>query len=110
MTKTQYIGDCMDSFNGWVHIYGGSTHIERTVDMHLMHLIGPFSKAPDVKYIYGESHSNVDRDENSSRSQSEQTGKACDFIFWGNGDEIGIGENTEPTHKDHYKKKASLIL
>ncbi|RIA93042.1 hypothetical protein C1645_37634 [Glomus cerebriforme] len=48
-----------------------------------------------------------DRDEKSSRSQSGQTGKPCDFIFCGNGDEIGIGENTGPMHKDHYKKSVT---
>ncbi|CAG8697806.1 17894_t:CDS:2, partial [Acaulospora morrowiae] len=98
---TQYIGECLDAFNEWVRTYGGVTHIERTVDMHL---IGPFSKTPNVKFIYGESHSYADRDEKSSRSPSERTGKSCDFIFWKNGNEVGIGENTGPTHKDHHKK------
>ncbi|GET60602.1 hypothetical protein GLOIN_2v1665780 [Rhizophagus irregularis DAOM 181602=DAOM 197198] len=37
----QYIGECLDSFNEWIRTYGGYSHIERTVDMHL---IGPFSK------------------------------------------------------------------
>ncbi|CAG8685282.1 10844_t:CDS:2, partial [Ambispora leptoticha] len=98
---TQYVGECMDAFYSWVHIYGGTTNIERTVDMHL---IGPFSKTPGVEYIYGESHSDADRDEKSSRSESGATGKACDFIFWGNGHEI---ENTGPTRKDHHKKSVT---
>ncbi|CAB4389865.1 unnamed protein product [Rhizophagus irregularis] len=97
----QYIGECLDSFNEWIRTYGGYSHIERTVDMHL---IGPFSKTPNVKFIYGESHSDADRDEKTSRSPSERTGKPCDFIFWKNGNEVGIGENTGPTHKDHHKK------
>ncbi|CAI2194567.1 1468_t:CDS:2, partial [Funneliformis geosporum] len=101
---TQHVGECMDSFDSWVRIYGGSSHIERTVDMHL---VGPFSKVPGVKFIYGESHSDADRNEKSSRCQSDQPGKACDFIFLENGHEIGIGENTGPTHKDHYKKSVT---
>nr|CAG8579381.1 14137_t:CDS:2 [Entrophospora candida] len=67
----------------------------------------------DTQYIgecmdaFGESHSDADRDEKSSRSESGATGKACDFIFWGNGHEIGIGENTGPTRKDHHKKSVT---
>ncbi|GES76570.1 hypothetical protein GLOIN_2v1665780 [Rhizophagus clarus] len=98
---TQYIGECLDAFNEWVRTYGGVSHIERTVDMHL---IGPFSKTPNIKFIYGESHSDADRDEKTSRSPSERTGKPCDFIFWKNGNEVGVGENTGPAHKDHHKK------
>ncbi|CAJ0765422.1 18299_t:CDS:2 [Entrophospora sp. SA101] len=60
---TQYIGESLDAFGEWVHVYNGETHIEGTVDMHL---IGPFSKTPGVKFIYGESHSNADRDEKTS--------------------------------------------
>ncbi|CAG8555432.1 11254_t:CDS:2, partial [Dentiscutata heterogama] len=91
---TQYVGECMDAF--WVHIYGGTTNIERTVDMHL---IGPFSKTPGWRKSF--------RDEKSSRSESGATGKACDFIFWRNGHEIGIGENTGSTRKDHHKKSVT---
>ncbi|CAJ0646596.1 9542_t:CDS:2 [Entrophospora sp. SA101] len=40
---TQYIGESLDAFGEWVHVYNGETHIEGTVDMHL---IGPFSKTP----------------------------------------------------------------
>ncbi|CAG8657013.1 11593_t:CDS:2, partial [Paraglomus brasilianum] len=64
----------------------------------------------DTQYIgecmdaFGESHSDADRDEKSSQSESGATGKACDFIFRGNEHEIGIRENTGPTHKDHHKK------
>ncbi|KAF0462686.1 hypothetical protein F8M41_000241 [Gigaspora margarita] len=77
---TQYIGECLDVFGGW---------------------------APGIKFIYGESHSTADRDEKSFRSKCERTGKACDFLFWKNGYEIGIGENTGPMNKDHYKKSVT---
>ncbi|RGB35464.1 hypothetical protein C1646_759305 [Rhizophagus diaphanus] len=87
---TQYIGECMDAFNGWVHIYGGTTH--RKNSRH-----APYC---------GENHSDADRDEKSSRSRSGQTGSRV-ILSSGNGDEIGIGENTGPTHKDHYKKSVT---
>ncbi|CAG8839042.1 29037_t:CDS:2, partial [Gigaspora margarita] len=57
--------------------------------------------------VFGESHSTADRDEKSFRSKCERTGKACDFLFWKNGYEIGIGENTGPMNKDHYKKSVT---
>ncbi|CAG8679118.1 23139_t:CDS:2, partial [Gigaspora rosea] len=90
---TQYIGECLDAFGGWVRSYGGTSNIERTIDMHL---IGPFSKAPGIKFIYGESHSTADRDEKPFRSKCERTGKACDFLFW-----------VRPMNKDHYKKSVT---
>ncbi|CAG8782997.1 10263_t:CDS:2, partial [Racocetra persica] len=63
---------------------------ERTVDMHL---IGPFSKMPVEKVIQMPTETRS----LSSRNQEQLERR-------GNGHEIGIGENTSPTRKDHHKK------
>lgn len=86
------------------YVYGGATNIERTVNMHL---IGLFLKTPGIKYIY---HSKTDWDEKSFCLKLEAIGKAYDYIFWGNGHEIGIGENTGPTHQDHHKKSVTNFV
>ncbi|RUS21965.1 hypothetical protein BC937DRAFT_90880 [Endogone sp. FLAS-F59071] len=111
---TQFVAKCLDDAyvrfgllkEEWVRNYGGKDYSERTLDMHL---IGPFSRAPNVIFQHsfafsGENHSDADRDEKSSRSTTPRTGKACDFIFWNNDREVGVGENSGPKTKDHYSK------
>ncbi|CAG8639485.1 10915_t:CDS:10, partial [Ambispora gerdemannii] len=104
---TQYVLQCLDDMDAWICDYGGKSCSERTIDMHL---IGPFSRAPGAYFIYGENHSEADRDEKTSRSTTSRTGKPCDFIFLNEGRETGIGENTGPAHKDHYDKSIKLFV
>ncbi|RUP51361.1 hypothetical protein BC936DRAFT_148525 [Jimgerdemannia flammicorona] len=98
---TVYVGKCLEDVHAWVHGYNGASTSERTVDMHL---VGPLSKAPNIVFSYGETHSDADREEKSSRSDSIRSGKPCDFIFWSHDREAGVGENTGPKYKDHQDK------
>ncbi|CAG8644921.1 1102_t:CDS:2, partial [Paraglomus occultum] len=100
-SDTSYFGECMSATARWIRDYSGSSQSERTVDMYI---IGPFSKTPQVKYLYGENRLEADRSEKAGRSESSRVGKACDYIFLSHDRESGIGENSGPQCKDHVDK------
>ncbi|CAB4418926.1 unnamed protein product [Rhizophagus irregularis] len=104
---TIYIGKCIQDADVWIRCFHGKCYSERTIDMFL---IGPFSKTPNTLFTYGENHSSADREDKAKRSGTDRTGKACDFLYWSMDREVGVGENSGPSHREnHDKVKTNFI-
>ncbi|CAG8710083.1 9928_t:CDS:10 [Cetraspora pellucida] len=98
---TIYVGKYIEDTYEWICRFHGQCQSERTVDMFL---VGPCAKTPQTIFTYGENHSDADRDDKTARSQNSRVGKSCDFLYWSSSREVGIGENSGPTHKDNHDK------
>ncbi|EXX66181.1 hypothetical protein RirG_126270 [Rhizophagus irregularis DAOM 197198w] len=96
-----YVGRCIQNTYEWIQCFHGQCNSERTVDMYL---VGPCAKTPKTIFIYGENHSDADREDKTDRSGTSRVGKPCDFLYWSSSREAGIGENSGPTHKDNHDK------
>ncbi|CAB4445293.1 unnamed protein product [Rhizophagus irregularis] len=96
-----YVGRCIQNTYEWIRCFHGQCNSERTVDMYL---VGPCAKTPKTIFIYGENHSDADREDKTDRSGTSRVGKPCDFLYWSSSREAGIGENSGPTHKDNHDK------
>ncbi|CAG8505484.1 7501_t:CDS:10, partial [Paraglomus occultum] len=104
---TMYIGKCFEDVNAWISSFNGQCQSERTIDMFVL---GPCAKTPRTVFLYGDNHSDADREDKTERSGTDRVGKSCDYLYWSSRREIGVGENAGPKLKDHHDAAKSKFI